>query len=428
MKVLIIGHACSPRQGSEASGTWNWAWHLSREHQVWVLAHPHDRNAVISFLADNPRTNLRFEWLDVPRWIDPWVARSGDKGLRLHYMLWLSMACKKAMDLHGQIGFDIAHHVSYGTVSAPPPAWNFPIPFVWGPAGGAQLPPPSFRCYFGRTWIKEITRNWRIKMLEHSSSLRKAARSSAVFLATNRETAALLMRMGAKDVRLFLDSGVSESFLSQEQVPKPNDPTLTLLWVGRFQARKALPLALEALAEVGDVNARMLVAGDGEMRRPWEDCARRLNLDSKLEFLGRVPWSQMPALYQRADAFLFTSLRDSFGMQVLEAMAQGLPVLSLDHQGVGTFVPSDAAIKIPVSTPRQTVNHFAEGIRWLARNPEGRRRMGEAGRVFAMTQTWQKRAEEITKLYAEVIGTQGSLKALSFGEKNAVTASPSKHS
>lgn len=423
MKVLIIGHACSPRQGSEASGTWNWAWHLSREHKVWVIAHPCHRDAVTSFLADQPRPNLRFEWLDVPRWINPWVFRSGDKGLRFHYMLWLSIACKKAMGLHGQIGFDIAHHVSYGTVSAPPAASNFPIPFVWGPAGGAQLPPSSFRSYFGSTWIKEIARNCRIKLLEHSSLLRKAARSSAVFLATNRETAALLTRMGAKDVRLFLDSGVPESFLSEEQVFKQNDQTLTLLWVGRFQPRKALPLALEALAEAGDVNARMLVAGDGEMRGPWEDCARRLNLESKLEFLGRVPWSQMPALYQKADAFLFTSLRDSFGTQVLEAMAQGLPVLSLDHQGVGTFVPSDAAIKIPVTTPRETVNRIAEGIRWLARNPDSRRRLGEAGRAFAMTQTWQKRAEEITKLYAEVISKRGSPKTIGFVERNAASVS-----
>lgn len=410
MKILLIGHACSPRQGSEASFTWNWAWHLSRAHRVWVIAHPHDREGITRFLTNRPRPNLRFEWLDVPRWIDPWAPQSGDKGLRLHYMLWLSKACKKAIELHKQIGFNIAHHVSYGTVSAPPAIWKFPMPFVWGPVGGGQLSPSSFRRYFGRTWLKEIARDARIRLLELSPFARKAAQSSAAVLATNLETAELLVRMGAKDVRLFLDSGIPEDFLSQKPVSSPIDQTLTLLWVGRMQLRKALPLALEALAEVGDINARLLVAGDGEMRRSWEDCARRLHLESRVEFLGQVPWNEMPALYQRADAFLFTSLRDSFGMQVLEAMGHGLPVLTLDHQGVGTFVPANAGIKIPVTAPRETVCRMAEGIRLLARNPEARRKLGEAGRAFAMTQTWGKRVEVVMKLYEEVIGKRESPK------------------
>lgn len=410
MKVLLIGHACSPLQGSEPSGTWNWAWHLSRDHQVWTLAHPYDRDGVETFLADHPRPSLHFEWVDIPRWIDPWASRTDDKGLPFHYLLWLSIACRKAIELHKRIGFDIAHHVSYSTISAPPPVSRFHFPFVWGPVGGAQRAPFFFRHYFGRAWGREIARNCRIRLLEHSPSLRQAAQSSAVVLATNHETAQLLSRLGARDVRLFPDSGIPASFLSNEPVSKPKDQTLTLLWVGRIQPRKALPLALEALAEADDVNVRLLIAGDGEKRRQSEDCARCLRLESKVEFLGRVPWNQMPALYQRADAFLFTSLRDSFGMQVLEAMGHGLPVLSLDHQGVGAFVPADAAIKIPVTTPRETVNRIAEGIRWLARNPEARRKLGEAGRAFARTQTWEKRAEAAVKLYAEVINMRESLK------------------
>jgi len=177
-----------------------------------------------------------------------------------------------------------------------------------------------------------------------------------------------------------------------------------------MQPRKALPLALDGLAAAGDMNVRLWIAGDGEMRGAWEEYAKALHLEDRVEFLGRVPWDAMSSLYQNADAFLFTSLRDSFGTQVLEAMGHGLPVLTLDHQGVGTFIPANAAIKIPVTTPRETAKEIAEGIRWLARNPDARERLGEVGRAYAETQTWEKRAEWMSQLYDEVLSVRTSPK------------------
>jgi glycosyltransferase involved in cell wall biosynthesis len=84
----------------------------------------------------------------------------------------------------------------------------------------------------------------------------------------------------------------------------------------------------------------------------------------------------MPALYRSADVFIFTSLRDSFGAQVLEAMGAGLPVVTLDHQGVGTFVPEKAAFKVPVKNPEETVAGLVEAIRTLMVSPELRAKMG----------------------------------------------------
>ena len=413
MRVLIVGHACSSRAGSEPGFTWNWAWQLSRYHQVWVIAHPHDRSAVERALEDHQNRQLKFHWVDVPRFFDAWSSKGRgkghDRGLWLHYLVWQRLAYRKAAQLHDQIGFDLVHHVSYGSVSAPPPVLRLGIPFVWGPIGGAQQAPAAFWRYFDRAWPREILRSVRLRLLRFSPSARSAAKASLVALATNRETAGLLQRMGAQDVRLYLDSGIPSNFISEARISQRDRQTFTLLWAGRFQPRKALPLALEALAQ-SDVSVRLLVAGDGEMRRSWEDCAKRLRLAGRVQFLGKVPWSEMPGVYRQADAFLFTSLRDSFGTQVLEAMAHGLPLLTLDHQGAGTFVPASAGIKIPVTTPRETSAQIAEGIRRLARNPEERQKMGEAGRAFARTQTWEKRAEWMSNLYREVLGERVSVR------------------
>lgn len=401
VKVLIIGYVCDPLNGGENSFTWSWAWHLSRFHKVWVLAHPGYRARVEALLAEQPSPNVRFDWLDGPRPLRN--RRGGNVALAIHYLRWLNAAYVKAVELHGQIGFDVVHHVSYGTINAPPPIWKLDVPVVWGPVGGAQRVPTGFGQYMRSFSGPEILRGIRAAFLPYSISLRKAAKSSAIALATNRETYELLARLGTPDVRLFLDTGISSTLLSSARNSTLEGEPFTLLWVGRMQSRKALGLALEALAQTNGLNTRLLVAGDGEMRKDWETYSRHLNLGGKARFLGTVPWEQMPRAYQSADAFLFTSLRDSFGSQVLEAMAHGLPILTLDHQGVGTFVPPDAGIKVPVTTPGQTVAELAKGIQRLASCREERLKMGEAARAYARTQTWESRAEHMSGLYEEAL-------------------------
>ncbi len=417
MRILLIGCVCSPRLGSEPSFTWNWAQQLSRRHQVWVIAYPHDREGVEEFLAKHPNPNLKFCWVPAPSLLNLWNPRRSNVGLAIRYFLWLKSAHREAIDLQAQIGFHVVHHVSFGTVSSPPPFWKLPVPFVWGPVGGAQHVPSAFHRYFGYLTGREVLRSIRLATLPHSFSLRQAARSSALILATNRETGDLLSRVGGRNVRLFLDSGIPSSFISGPPVPKPGNSPFTLLWAGRMEPRKALPLALEAFRQTQDLNAKLVIAGDGEMRMQWEQYAQRLQLTNRVEFLGQVPWSQMPHLYSRADAFLFTSLRDSFGAQVLEAMGRALPILTLDHQGVGTFVPEQAGIKVPVTIPSETIARLAEGIRRLALFPEERLNMGEAARAYAITETWEKRGERMSNLYEETV-LSGTLPATrSFSEQ-----------
>ena len=83
MKILIIGHACSPYAGSEPGLTWNWAWHLAAENDVWLIAHPHFRGPVEEYLARHPRTRLRVHWAALPASIDPWNPVKGERGLNL---------------------------------------------------------------------------------------------------------------------------------------------------------------------------------------------------------------------------------------------------------------------------------------------------------------------------------------------------------
>ena len=402
MKILIVGHACSPGLGSEPGFTWNWAWQLSRMNEVWVIAHPEYKDRVDKFLASQPNERLRFIWATPKSRFDYWTpGRDQERGIRLHYWLWIKEAYRQAARLYKQVHFDIVHHVSWSTIAVPPPFWKLPVPAIWGPVGGGQSFPPTFISHLRYHRTKEALRSLNLMLLPFSPRLHQSLASANLVLATNHETKNLLERAGAKRVDLFLDCGIDRRLT----VPSPRtaEKQITLLWAGRLEPQKGLAIALRALAECKCPDIRLLVAGSGSVQAEMESLTRRLGVTDHVEFLGRVPHESMAALFQSCDAFVFTSLRDSFGSVVLEAMSNGLPVIALNHQGVRAFVPDDASIKVSVVSPEQVIHDLARAFEAFAENPERREAMSRSAVAFAEGQTWTRRAEMMNKLYAEVM-------------------------
>jgi glycosyltransferase involved in cell wall biosynthesis len=403
MKVLVIGHACAPGLGSEPSFTWETATKLSKQHQVWVIAHPQYRERVERVLIEQPHPNLHFEWVTTNTRFDPWKPEKGESGIRVHYIFWLSKAYREAQRLHHDIVFDVAHHVSWGTVGAPPPLWKLGVPAVWGPLGGGQTAPEAFLPYFGASARNERIRNLYTRLLRYSPSLKRAVRSAGLILATNCETAALLTEAGARNVRMVLDCGLFSEPSPDISTRTHSGEMCTLLWAGRLEHRKGLPLVLEALARTRHLPVKLIVAGQGPLRQTWEQKTQSLGLEGKVQFQGPVPYSEMPDLFRSADAFVFTSLRDSFGSVVLEAMSYGLPIIALNHQGVGAFVPDSAGIKVPVTTPAQVVESLVLAIEKVSRCPAYRLSMGASAFERARQETWEQRAGRLIAMYDEVI-------------------------
>ena len=74
-----------------------------------------------------------------------------------------------------------------------------------------------------------------------------------------------------------------------------------------------------------------------------------------------------------------SSFRDSGGFVVLEAMAAGLPVVCLRLGGPALTVTDETGIRVAAESPHQVVRDLAQAFEWLAKNPDDRHQMGEAG-------------------------------------------------
>jgi glycosyltransferase involved in cell wall biosynthesis len=109
-----------------------------------------------------------------------------------------------------------------------------------------------------------------------------------------------------------------------------------LAFAGRMTAPKALGIALEALAQVPEVELEL--AGDGDERAALEARAHRLGLDGRVRFLGSLPRDQVLALFRRADAALLSSAWENFPHTLVEALAVGTPAIATDVGGVREIV------------------------------------------------------------------------------------------
>jgi glycosyltransferase involved in cell wall biosynthesis len=110
-----------------------------------------------------------------------------------------------------------------------------------------------------------------------------------------------------------------------------NDSNITtFLFVGELIPRKGLRQLLQAcslLNQSPSQNYRVLVIGDGEERAELAQLAQAEDLSDFVTWLGWVPYERLGAYFQLADALIFPTLEDVWGMVVLEAMAFGKPVL-----------------------------------------------------------------------------------------------------
>jgi glycosyltransferase involved in cell wall biosynthesis len=143
-------------------------------------------------------------------------------------------------------------------------------------------------------------------------------------------------------------------------------------WAGRLTAIKR-PVDLAAVvARIPD--ARLVLAGDGELRAELESAVRTLELRNRVTLLGYVP--DLGSWYGAFDAFLLTSANEGTPVVAIEALAAGVPVVATDAGGTRTVVDAgETGLVAPVGD----IESLAASLRLLRDDAELRRRMGSTG-------------------------------------------------
>src|SRR3989344_2367855 len=185
---------------------------------------------------------------------------------------------------------------------------------------------------------------------------------------------------------IFYQAGNARTFLKEWSIDKSKWKGL-IVSVARINYVKGLQNLEQAVKELHDVLFFFAGGDDGYLTRLKVLFAECNNVIFTEYFLSQ---KQLIDLYAAADVFVLPSLHEPFGIVLLEALAQGCPVISANTGGPGELLSNEFADLLP---PKDQ-NGWKQAISDLIRNPHLRQKMGKKGQAFVQEFKWDKIAKQ----------------------------------
>jgi len=176
-------------------------------------------------------------------------------------------------------------------------------------------------------------------------------------------------------------------------------------YIGRVAHEKNIEFLVEMFAEVRKSNPRamLLIAGEGPARNSLQQLVSRLGLTNDVCFVGYLDRNiGLLDCYAAADVFVFASRTETQGLVLLEAMAQGAPVVSTAELGTKSILrPGCGALVVS-----ERIDDFATAVSRVLADPSVRLDLAERGRAYAQSWSSATMARRLADLYAAVIARQ----------------------
>lgn len=185
----------------------------------------------------------------------------------------------------------------------------------------------------------------------------------------------------------ILPNGIDPGAWLVEPLPRDPDDVLAVT-VMRLAARKRPRALLKAFRQTLDrlperVRLRLVVVGDGPLRRTLERDIVRLDLGDHVELRGAQSRNRIRELYRRADLYVAPAVLESFGIAALEARSAGLPVIAREQTGIADFIRHGEHGLLAADDAG-----LAASMVELARAPQLRARMSATSRATAPEWGW----------------------------------------
>lgn len=376
LKVLLIAYACEPHSISESFLAYETILGLARrmsESELHVLTR---RNNLPECHADAAANELGIHWhgVDCNRAVLWLKKRLPLFSIQSYVVFWQYRAVKEIKCLNEKHGFHVIHGLSLMALS------NFStglsdVPGVIGPIGGAQKIPSACRKYGDP--IQEIPRNLSIGLMPLVPKWKQAFKSDIPVICANEETYALIEKIrGTKQGVLlrqpgYPDISTHETSVETGQHMEKADQgkTFRIFWGGRLIRSKGLELLLEAVGTLKEHHSciRVHITGDGPDRAYFQRVVQRHNIGDMVVFHGWVLKEDMEKIRRSSDLLVFTSLRETTGLALIEMLLSGTPTAVLDCGGPKEIIRDTPCIHID---PQDAIGQLKNAIESQIQDPQ----------------------------------------------------------
>ena len=410
MRVLVNAYACSPNMGSEPGMAWNWCVNLANYCELFIITEGEFKDKIEAVIPTLPQgMNMHFYYNSVSDRIRKMCWNQGDWRFYYYYRLWQKKTLAIAEDICRQFNIDIIHQLNMIGFREPGYLWKISgVPFVWGPIGGLKLFPTNY--LEGADWkmrlFNYVKNHLNILQLRYGSRVNKAIKHASLLISSIPDSYHALKKYKNVESVIIPETGCH----ILQGVPcvsnEIHDEVMRLLWVGKFDFRKQLDIALKTIASLKPLeHLQLVVCGTGskEQVNYYHLLADKLGIAGKIEWRGQLDHYMINEEMKKAELFFFTSVSEDTSTVVMEAISNCLPVLCHDACGFGYVVNGNVGLKIPLSSPQQSVKDFASQIEKVYHHRQLLRELAENCVSRQKELSWDKKSEQVYNMYKQLL-------------------------
>ncbi len=213
----------------------------------------------------------------------------------------------------------------------------------------------------------------------------------------------LALESSSQQAISIIPNGVDTKHFSPREEKKSQEGKGLRLTLGasRVTDRKGINYLIEALYLLRDECAFSLtIIGEGNAKERLEQLVRERELQSHIDFVGRIPREETLRYYREADIFVLPSLNEGMSNAMLEALACGLPIVTTQTGGAQELVYEGVN---GLLVKQRDAEDVARALRILANDADLRLRMGAASRALAESMSWERVASQYMETYTHVV-------------------------
>ena len=182
----------------------------------------------------------------------------------------------------------------------------------------------------------------------------------------------------------------------------PNNSNIELITTGRLVPFKNTIMSIEIMRELVKEyeNIHLTLIGSGPEYHNIKNRIEQYNLEKYITIIKQMPRYDLLKEVEKADIFLFPSLREGGSWALMEGMAIGLPVVCFNWTGMKMITDENCAMRIIPSDFEKSKNEFVNCIKCLINDRNLRESMGMASRERIKNEfNWNKKREFLENLF-----------------------------